>query len=179
MTLTVTPDHDEIYVALETFLTGVLPSGVPVIRGLPNRAAMPSPVPGFAVMQALFQRRLSMPVDTFVVGGDTPPTSSTITQPIEVPVQIDCYGPNSGSWAAIVSTAFEDSYGFNALAPNCEPLYANEARMIPLIDAEDAYEERWSVDCRLQWTPVATVQQQYASALDLTFVNVNVKYPPN
>lgn len=177
MTLAVTPLLDTVYQAMETFLTGVLPAGVPVIRGLPNRAAMPSPVPGFVLMQALLQRRLSMPVDTFVTGGTTPPTTATITQPIEVPFQIDCYGPYSDSWAATISTAFEDFYGFNALAPNCEPLYANEARMVPLIDAEDQYEERWSVDCRLQWTPVATIEQQYAAALSLTLVDVPVKYP--
>src|SRR6185437_5937816 len=109
MTLTITPDHDAIYVALEAFLTGILPAGIPVIRGLPNRSAMPARRPGFVAMQALFQNRLSMPVDTFVTGGNTPPTTATITQPIEVPFQVDCYGPYSGSWAATISTAFEDT----------------------------------------------------------------------
>lgn len=177
MTLVVTPDHDQLYAAMLTFLAGVLPAGVPVIRGLPNRAAMPAPVPGFVLMQALFQSRLSMPVDTFVTGGNTPPTTATITQPIEVPFQIDCYGPSSGSWAATISTVFEDFYGFNALGPNCEPLYANEARMMPLIDEELAYEERWSLSAHLQWTPVATIQQQYAGSIDLTLVDVQVQYP--
>lgn len=177
MTLVITPGQDAVYAALEAFLEGVLPTGVPVIRGLLDRQAMPPPVPGFVQVQALFQNRLSMPIDTPVVGGDTAPTTSSITQPIELPVQIDCYSPSSGSWAATISTAFEDTYGFNALAPNCEPLYANEARMIPLTNEERQYEERWSVDARLQWTPVATVEQQYASALNLTLVNVNVKYP--
>lgn len=177
MSLQVTPNHDALYQAMEAFLTGILPNGIPVIRGLPNRVAMPAPRPGFVLMQALMQNRLSMPVDTFVTGGNTPPTTATITQPIEVPFQVDCYGPYSGSWAATISTAFEDTYGLNALGPNCAPLYANEARMAPLVDEERAYEERWCVDCHLQWTPVATVQQQYADALDLTLVNVDVKYP--
>lgn len=177
MSLTVSPNHDALYQAMEAFLTGVLPAGVPVIRGLPNRVAMPSPVPGFVLIQALSQSRLSMPVDTFVMGGDIPPTTASVEQPIEVPFQIDCYGPSSGSWAATISTVFEDTYGFNALGPNCEPLYCNEARMIPLIDAEESYEERWSLDARVQWTPVATVAQQYASALDLTLIDVPVKFP--
>jgi hypothetical protein len=71
MTLVVTPNQDQLYAAMLAFLTGVLPAGVPVIRGLPNRAAMPAPIPGFVLMQALFQNRLSMPVDTFVTGGNT------------------------------------------------------------------------------------------------------------
>lgn len=177
MTLAITPTEDQVYQALEAFLTGILPAGVPVIKGLPNRVAMPSPRPGFVAMQVLFQRRLGMPVDTFVTGGDTPPTTSTITQPIELPVQIDCYGPSSGSWAATISTAFADTYGFDALGPNCEPLYANEARMVPLIDSELQYEQRFSVDARLQWTPTTTVEQDYAQALDLTLVDVDVAYP--
>lgn len=177
MTLTVTPDHDTLYQALETFLTGVLPAGVPVIRGLPNRAAMPPPEPGYVVMQALFQTRLSTPVDTFVTGGTSPPTTSSVQQSIEVPVQIDCYGPNSGSWAATISTVFADAYGFNALGPNCEPLYANDARMAPLTNEELAYEEKWIVDAHLEWDPVATVNQQYADALSLTLIDAPVKYP--
>ena len=176
MTLIITPDHDALYQAMESFLTGVLPAGVPVIRGLPNRVAMPPPRPGFVVMQALFQDRLATPVDTFVTDGTSPPTTYSIAQSIRVPMQVDFYGPDSGSWAATVSTVFADAYGFNALAPNCEPLYANEARMMPLIDSEDAYEERWSLDCSLQWNPVATVQQQYADALDLTLKDVNVLF---
>lgn len=177
MTLTVTPDYDQVYVAMESFLKGILPSVVPVIRGLPNRVAPPQKRPGFVVMQAISQHRLTMPVDTFVTGGNTPPTTATIQQEIEVPFQIDCYGPYSGSWAATISTAFEDTYGFNALGPNCEPLYCNEARMMPLTDSELEYEERWSLDAHLQWTPVATVQQQYADALDLTLKDVNVLFP--
>jgi hypothetical protein len=177
MSLSIAPNHDQIYVALEAFLTGILPAGVPVIRGLPNRSSMPSPVPGFVVTQAVYQSRLMMPVDTNVTGGTTPPTTSTIQQSIEVPVQIDCYGACSGSWAATVSTTFEDAYGFAALGPSCEPLYANEARMMPLTDEELQYEEKWSVDCHLEWDPVVTVTQQYADALDLTLVDVQVKYP--
>ncbi len=176
MSVTVEPTQDQVYQALETFLTGILPTGTPVIRGLPNRAAMPTPA-GFVLMQALFEERLRMPIDTFVTGGNSAPTTATVEQGIELTVQIDCYGPHSGTWASTVSTLFEDAYGFNALGPNCEPLYANQARMMPLVDAEQQYEERWSLDCRLQWNPVATIQQQYADALDLTLKDVTVLFP--
>jgi pentose-5-phosphate-3-epimerase len=49
--------------------------------------------------------------------------------------------------------------------------------MMPLTTEELTYEERWAVDCHLMWTPVATIQQQYADALDLTLVDVQVTYP--
>lgn len=177
MSLTVTPSQITVYQALETFLSGVLPAGVPVIRGLPNRSAMPSPQPGFVVMQALFDGRLWMPVDTYVTGGTSPPTTSTIEQAIELAVQIDCFGPSSSDWAATISTTFEDNYGFTALGPNCAPLYCNEGRMIPLTDEELQYEERWCLDARLEWHPVVTVNQQYADALTVTPKDVNVLFP--
>lgn len=178
MSFSATPTQDQVYQALLAYLTGVLPSGVPIIRGLPNRAAMPSPSPGFVLMQALFENRLFMPVDTYVTTGSSPPTTSSIEQAIELAVQIDCYGAQSGTWAAIISTTFEDAYGFNALGPNCEPLYCNEARMVSLTDEELQYEERWCLDARLEWHPVVTVTQGYADALELTMKDVNVLFPP-
>lgn len=178
MTLAISVTQDDVYTALETFLSGIVPPGVPVIRGLPNRAAMPQPDPGFVMMQALVQNRLNMPVHSWDYTDNTPPPATLgIEQGIDLPVQIDCYGPTSGDWAAMITTAFEDQYGFDVLGPNCEPLYANEARMIPLIDSEEQYEERWSIDAHLQINPVVTIQQQFADQLDFTSVDVTEKYP--
>ena len=177
MSITITPAQEAIYDALEAYLTGVLPAGIPVLRPLANRTPVPPPEPGYVEFQALFQDRLSMPVDTNVTGGDTPPTTSTIAQDLEVTLQIDCYGAWSGTWASLISTTFEDAYGFSALAPNCEPLYCNEARLIPLTNEELQYEERWSLTAALMYTPVATVTQQYADELELTMKDVNVIFP--
>ena len=177
MSLAISVTQDDVYTALETFLSGIVPTGVPVIRGLPNRAAMPQPNPGFIVMQALMQDRLNMPVHAWDYGASSPPSTLDIEQGIELPVQIDCYGATSGDWAATITTAFEDQYGFDALGPNCEPLYANQARMMPLIDSEEQYEERWSIDAHLQINPVVTITQQFADQLDLSVVNVTEKYP--
>jgi hypothetical protein len=175
---TALPYQDQVYQALEAFLTGLFPSPpIPVIRGLPNRAAMPPTPPGFILVQALFGGRLRMAIDTFTVGGNAPPTEYTAEQGIELAVQIDCYGRHSGTWAAIISTLFQDTYGCNALAPNCQPLYCNEARMIPLVDEELQYEERWSLDAHVQFNPVVTVPQQYADGLELTLKDVNVEFP--
>jgi hypothetical protein len=175
--LSVTPSQDQVYQAMEAFLAGVLPSNVPVIRGLPNRAAMPPTPPGFVAMQALFENRLRMAIDTFVTTGTAPPTTYSIEQGLELMMQVDCYGKHSGTWASIISTTFQDTYGCNALGPNCQPLYCNEARMIPLTNEELAYEERYSLDMRLQFNPVVTPPQQYTDALDLELVNVDVTYP--
>lgn len=177
MTIAITPTQDQVYTALESFLTGILPAGVPVIRGLPNAAAMPQPVPGFVAMQALFQDRLNMPVHSWDYSGQNPPSTVDIEQGIDLPIQIDFYGATSGDWAATTSTCFEDEYGFDALGPNCEPLYANEAQMMPLTNEELQYEERWCLEAHLQWNPVATVIQQFADELYLSVISVTEKFP--
>lgn len=177
MSVTVSPSQDVVYQALESFLTGVLPTGVPVIRGLPNRVSMPQPVPGFVTMQAILINRLRWNQDTWDMSSPAP-TSMALEEGLEVRVQIDFYGASSSDWAATVSTLLRDSYGCVALGPNCQPLYADDARMMPLVDEEQQYEERWSLDARLQYNPVTTITQTFADSTQITPINVNEAYPP-
>lgn len=178
MTVTTAPSQDLVYQALETFLTGVLPAGVPVIRGLPNRAAMPQPVPGFVTMQALFRSRLRWNIDTWDTTNSAP-TAATIEQGTEIHMQIDCYGASSADWANTISTLLRDPYGVAALTPNVVPLYADDGRMIPLTDSEQQYEERWSLDARLQFNPVTTIAQTFTNQpATIAIINVPEAYPP-
>ncbi len=177
MSVTVSPSQDAVYQALEAFLVSVLPTGIPVIRGLPNRVAMPQPVPGFVMMQALMVNRLRWNQDSWDTASATP-TTMTLEEGMEVRVQIDFYGASSADWAATVSTLLRDSYGCVALGPNCQPLYADDAHMMPLTDAEQRYEERWSLDARIQYNPVTTITQAFANSTQITPINVNETYPP-
>lgn len=177
MSLSVSPDQVQVYKALVAFLTSIVPAGVPVLRALPNRTSMPAAVPGFVVVQALFTDRLRMAVDTYPAGTAEIPTDYTVEQGIEIPFQVDFYGKHSGTWSAMFSTLFQDTYGCNALAPNCQPLYCNEGRMMPLTDEEKQYEERWCLDAHLQWNPVVTAPQQYADELTLTLIDATVEFP--
>jgi hypothetical protein len=172
---TVNPSLQTVYAALVAFVMSV--TGLPissVIQGLSNRTAMP--LPGFAVIQSINMRRLRTNIDSWAQVSP-PPATQTIEQGLELTVQIDLYGPSSGDWAFMVSTLLRDEYGCDALAPSCQPLHADEARMMPLIAGEEQYEERWSVDCRLQVNPVTTIPQQYAKVLDLTLINVPEEFP--
>jgi hypothetical protein len=176
MSVTVAPTNSDVLTALRSFVLGIVGQNIPVVRGLSNRVAMPPPKPGFVVIQPLFQSRLRWNIDDWDMAGSNP-TSGTSEQGIELRVQIDCYGPSSPNWAAMISTLFRDNYGCQALAPNCQPLYADEARMVPLVDAEEQYEERWMVDARLQWNPVTTVAQDFAgSVAGVNLINVPEAY---
>ncbi len=175
MSDTITPSLQDAYTALVAFIVSV--TGLPesnVIQGLPNRAAMP--LPGFVTVQAIHTRRLRTNLGTWDETNPNP-TVSSLEQGLELTVQIDCYGPASGDWANMLSTLLRDEAGCTALAPNCQPLYADEARMVPLVDGEGQYEERWSLDARIQMNPVTTIAQQFASAAHVTLIDVEERYP--
>jgi hypothetical protein len=178
----ITPTLQLVYAALTPFIMNV--TGLPaaqVVQGIQNRVSMPAN--GFVNMQALFRKRLRTNVHYPVESGE--PTTASIEEGVELVVQIDCYSPAGAytvggeDWANLLSATLRDEYGYDALiGSGLAPLYADEARMIPITDGEDQYEERWSLDAHFQFNPVTTIPQQYANVLDLTLIDVPVPGPP-
>ena len=180
--MTTSPLQQDIYGVLAPFLVSI--TGLPaanVQQGIPNRTPPPQASPGFVIMTIIGMRRLRTNVDTWATTGD--PASINHEMGTEVRVQVDFYGDSSQDWAAAFQTLFRDDSGCIALAgsgatPICQPLYADEARMMPFEDSEDQYEQRWTVDAILQYNPVTSDSMQFADALSVTLVNVDEKYPP-
>lgn len=182
--LTVVPVLQSVYIPIAAFIvavTGLDP--LAVVQGLPNRASMPAP--GFISFQMINRRSMRTPVDIFDETTD-PPTTAAIQQDVELTLQIDCYGPSGCDWANMLSATLRDEYGCTALEKlaaaqsppfELQPLHADEARMIPLVNGEEQYEERWSLDARFQFNPVTTIPQQYADVVELTMINVEEAYP--
>lgn len=181
----ISPTLQQVYAQLIAFIMTV--TGLPasnVVQGIPDRAAMP--LPGFISVQAVVRKRLRTNIDTPDLVDDNPATA-TIEEGVELSVQIDCYGPQSTTttdntgvaqdWANILSATLRDEYGCAALAPTLQPLYADDARMIPLVDGEEQYEERWALDARFQFNPVTTIPQQYADTVELVMWDVPVQAP--
>ena len=166
MTATVSPTLSDVYAALGNFIVAQLGiAATQVIQGYPNRTAMP--LPGFVVMTAMSKRRLRTNVDNFAGTSQAAPAPGPVTaeQGQQLDVQIDCYGPASSEWSDILTTLLRDNVGCLALAPACQPLYADDPIRAPLIDAEAQYEDRWIVTARLQTNVVVTTAQDYATVL--------------
>lgn len=164
-----------VYAALAPFIiavTGLAPANV--IQGIQNRASMPE-FDNFVLIQALTRHRLRTNLHDYSVANAG---NVNIQEGVELAVQIDCYGTSAEDWATMLSSTLRDEYGCTALGPNVQPLYADDARLIPLVAGEEQYEERWSVDARFQYNPVTTPPQQYATALALGMIDVDVAYPP-
>jgi hypothetical protein len=87
-------------------------------------------------------------------------------------VQLDVYGPNSADNSHTITTLFRDSYAVDQFATSgfdVTPLYADDARQAPFIDAESQWEDRWMISAVLQVNPIITVPQDFASELTVDF----------
>ena len=175
----VNPVLSAVYAALVPFIQQV--TGLPpaqVVLGLGNRTPMPAP--GFIAVQAITRHRLRTNLHSGVTIAEDESGSVTMEEGVELTVQIDCYStpvsatqPQSAEdWATMLSTTLRDAYGCSIFPPNIQPLFADDARMIPLVAGEEQYEERWSLEAHFQYNPQTTVPQQYADVLDLELIDV-------
>lgn len=180
MNATISPQLADVYAALRTFIQGVVGPNIEVIEGLGNR--VPMPAWPFIAMTAIASHRQATNVDTDTdLFYATPPqpgiTSSE--QSTQLDLQLDFYGPLSNSWATMIGTLFRDDYACEALAPLCQPLYADDPQMMPLTTAEDQYLERWTVTASIQYNPVVVTGQTFAATLDIVAKDVDVIFPPS
>jgi len=92
--------------------------------------------------------------------------AALILQPIRLTIQIDVHGPASGDNAATITTLFRGDYaglwfvrqGYTSVAP----LYCGEPRQMSFTNAEENYEDRWSIDTVLQVNQVVSPSQDFA-----------------
>lgn len=104
-----------------------------------------------------------------------------LLQSTMVDFQINVHGPAAADNAQIISTAFRDEYAvefFAGLSSTVTPLYADDPKQIPFINDQQQYEDRWVIQALVQADQTVVVGQQFASAVGVTPVNVDVAYPP-
>lgn len=174
MTVTVEPTQSELLTKLIAFISGIVPDGIPVIQRPINRASIP---PGpFVSITLGHQRRMSTNNEAYT--DDYPYFGSrTVSASWNVDVQVDFYGPDAGDWATAFCTLFRDDAGCDALAPECQPLYADDPRLAPWVSSESQWVRRWIVMASLNWTELVTVSQQFADAAQVDLISVEADYP--
>lgn len=189
MTLQVNPNQVSVFTALRSFLLG-LPllydstqqSVVSIIQGQVNRAPEPTG-PDFVTMTPLRAVRLETNIDTFAGGTALGPnTYLTFMQPTHYTIQLDVHGPFSMDNSAIISTMFRDQYAMDAFAAagqgDIVPLYADDPRQSPFMNAEDQYENRWIVEANIQVNQlISSVPQQSADVLEINLIEVETLPP--
>lgn len=172
MSTTVDISIDDALTALRAFLLGVVPESVEVVAGQDN--GVPMPLGAFIAMTPGAQAALSVPTTTYDGAGGT----RSFRAAKRFSVQLDCYGADSAATATIISTLMRTGHAADALAPTLAPLYTSEPIQLPLVNGEQQYEERWMLSAEFQYNPSITLPQQFAAALSVGVINVDVAYPP-
>lgn len=119
---------------------------------------------------------------TFASGTLAAGTSNSL-QSTQIKIQLDVHGPSSADNAQIISTLLWDQYAFSQMTSSgydIAPLYCDDPKQIPFINAEQQYEDRWTIDAILQANPIVQVPQQFADVIGpVDIIDVNVTYPIN
>lgn len=172
MTLTVSPTLAQVFADVRAFLLGIVPAGTIVLKGPVNRAAQP-PADHIVITPTYRKRLRTNQLTDDPIGGTT-----ALEEGVQVDVQIDCYGGAlAPDWAAIIETVWKSEYACTAFT-TCQPLYADDARQLPLVTGEEQYLQRWLVRAVLQYNPVTTTPQDFADTLTVVLKNVDETYPP-
>jgi hypothetical protein len=165
----IAPLQTDVFTTVRTFLLSLFPT-VEVIHGLGN--GTPTPLNGFIAFTPLFMSRVNTNENSFQ---DPTPTTGTKKSAagIQYTFQIDCYGNDSANWAAEISTMWRDEYACTIMGNTCQPLYADEPKMMPLISGEQNYVQRWTITAELQYNPITTTPMEFFDAQGTTTLNPN------
>ena len=107
--------------------------------------------------------------------------TASLLQKAECVVQVDLHGPNASNNAQIVSTVFRDDVSvefFAADNANIAPLYADDPRQMPFLNAEQQFEDRFIVEAHMQVNQTVVVPEEFAGVVDVGIVSVDATYPP-
>ncbi len=112
----------------------------------------------------------------------------SISETIEVPVQIDCYantetgedGMNAMLRAQAIETIARSKLGVAHFKKHgISVLYAENARNITLVDEDNRFHSRWSVTLNLSMRSVIQVNQDYFNAVNFELIEVDSRFKPN
>ncbi|MEX3628091.1 MAG: hypothetical protein VB138_00135 [Burkholderia sp.] len=176
---TISITQSDVFATLRSFLLAILPAGTEVVQAQQNDVGEPVG-PDFVVMNSIASPRLATSVDSYADSGTNPGTRNSM-QAIEARLQLDVHGPNGGDNAAIISTLFRDEYAciqFATVNPDIQPLYCENPRQMPFINAQNNYEQRWIIELAIEYNPITQTPQDFADEVIPQIVSVDAAYPP-
>jgi hypothetical protein len=173
MTLAINVTYDSLMTALGNFLVAAF--AAQVVQGQVNRVAMPQG--NFIQMTPLLLSDLSTARTSYAPVDGT----QAITNPTKWTCQLDFYGPAAANNVAIFKAVIRTEYAcqqFAAAGFEFQPLYAGDARNTALINGEQQYENRYTLDFIAQFNPIVTVVQDFANTLTVVLKEVDTTFPP-
>lgn len=173
MTFSIDITGDALLTALRTFLLSAF--AAEVVQGQANRVAMPQG--NFIEMTPLLTADLSTARSTYTPAQQL----QSIANPVKWTCQLDFYGDAAADNAAIFKTVIRTAYACDQFAASglvFQPLYASDARNTAMINGEQQYESRYTLEFVGQFTPIVSVTQASALSLQVDLVEVDEHFPP-
>lgn len=179
MSATISITQDDLTTALRGFLLSLIdvdPADVFVSQG--NNESMP--VGNFITMTPMFITGLSTNRVAYSDSGEG--MGSELTQRSnQWRCQLDFYGDSAQEMAAIVGTMIRSEYSANWFRQNnmpVTPLYAGEPHQTTMINAEQQYENRWTLDFIAQFNAVIATPLDFMDSIQVGIVAADLKFPP-
>lgn len=140
-----------------------------------NRTSMPKGQ--FCILTPLRFERLST---TRSINQDTgAPSTSAMgwTEVRRADIQVDIYGDSAGDRAVTLETVFASSYAYDlikAIDARVAPLYSTAAIQAPMIDAEQQWQERYTLTVSLQVHMTASFPEPYFDKAEVSVDPVGI-----
>lgn len=177
MSVTLSLTDVQIFTALRSFLLAILPAGTEVVKGLDNRVSEPAGS-NFVIMMPLLRERLGTNTVSYV---PTVAFTRSDLAPTQVSIQLDVHGPLGADNAQTIITLFRSEWAVDQFATygyDITPLFTSDPRQLPFENAEQQIEVRYSIDVVLQANVITTVSQQFANAINIGLVDIDVEFHP-
>lgn len=144
---TVNVTQESLYVVLRSFILNV--TGIPhVVKSQGNRVPMPKG--DFATMTPMGTTGLSTAMVDY---SDASGTGST-SRDTQWRCQIDFYGTSAADNCAALSTMVRSLYAADFFRDSpLSPLYSSEPLQTSMVNGEDQWEDRWTMDFIGQFNP--------------------------
>ena len=180
MTATLDITELQLRIALQAFLMDVTGLTIDkVMAGQQNLVAMP--LDDFIIFTPMKQIGLSTNRVTYGDNGVYGEGKQLNQRSTQWPCQIDCYGEGAADNASIISTLIRTDFACEWFRQNGNvliPLYCSDPHQTTMINGEQQYEGRWTLDFNGQYNPSVTTRQDFMDNIQVGTVAADLKYPP-
>ena len=171
--------QDDLTTALRGFLLSIVDTQT-VELGQQNRTSMPI-ADNFVIMTPLGQVGLSTNRVRYDDNGIYGQGKQQTQRSTQWPCQIDCYGERASEFASIIGTLIRSDYAcewFSCNGPVLSPLYCSEPKQTAMVNGEQQYEDRWTLDFIGQYNPIVSTPLDFMDNITVGIVAADLKYPP-
>lgn len=159
--------ESDLYQALGDVLQGLF-TDVKIVRSQQNAVSMP--VGDFITMTSLHSTGLSTGVVTYTAPVAAGPGTQQITRTTQWRCQLDFYGQTAARHALTFATLIRFELGtdvFRRAGNVICPLYCSEPHQTTMINGEQQYEPRWTLDIVAQIHPVVSAPLAFFDSVTL------------